>query len=122
MVLIHIWVLIANAMIEVVERTGKRYLRMSAVDTYLNAIQQKIPIRLDWRRAYGIKQDMPRDLFELSEVSGDIILVLKDGVTAKDLRETFRVQLSLKTLEAFVDRECIQALLAANMTSLSSRK
>lgn len=113
---LSIWDIVANALIEIVERTGKRSVSMSTVDRYFKVIsdvagQEGMRVVLDdYNRLWT--NDVLKNLFTLQEFSDDLVIKLNDGVSSLDLRRVFRVKLTPPLMKICADKRCIGMLLA----------
>ena len=109
--------LAANALIELVEKTGNRTVSFSQLNEYGEAIiarlkKENMEVTLIFTRD---KTDQffhdCSDLFTLNETDSDIQITLNDGVSTKYLRKRFRVKIALSLLPAFVAQETIKAII-----------
>ena len=109
--------LAANALIELVERTGRRTVSFKTLDEYGDAIvnalhRQNIEscLSVNTPETNRFRKDCSH-YFEFNEIENTI--TLKDSVDTKILRYRFRQRLSLDELKAFVSEAAIEILLAA---------
>lgn len=106
--------LVANALIELVEKSEKREVSFEQLDNYgaevikiLNGKQEQAVLLLSKERTNLFLHDYSQ-YFELNEKEEGIRL--KDGVTVTSLWEKFRAYLSVDVMLAFMDKVSISAL------------
>lgn len=108
--------LAGNALIELVEKAGKRTVLFSQLNNYGNAIIAKLENEnIDAFFAYTkekIEQfvDTCSDVFLFEEVGNDIKVTLKSGVLTDVLRERFRMPIAFCLLKAFVAESTLKTL------------
>lgn len=108
--------LVANALIEIVERTGKRTVSFSQLNEYGEAVVERLKIqKIDATLLFNRNLTNRffydyTNYFKITETSSDIQVTLKSEITTKDLRNRFRTKLSLDVLKAFVSEEPISIL------------
>lgn len=108
--------LAANALIELVEKTGKRTVLFSQLNSYGNAIMANLKndnmdVTLIFTKdtTEQFFHDCS-DVFSIKEVDNDIEITLKDGISTDVLRNRFRVNIAFYLLKAFVSKSALEAL------------
>ena len=102
--------LVANALIELVEKSEKReVLFKQLVIKYLNDKQEQAVLVLSKERTNDFLHDYS-DYFELFSSGIDEGIRLKEGVSVSQLWEKFRGYLSVDVMLAFMDRVSVSAL------------
>lgn len=109
--------LAANALIELLERTGKREISLEKLYEYGTVV---VKILLDKGEEaalllskYGTNELIAdySDMFELrTDGTGANSIALKKQITADDLRKKFRVYLPLYLLRVFKDEKSVSVL------------
>lgn len=109
--------LVANALIEIVEKTQKRTVSFSQLNEYSAVIMAKLKTQ-NTEATLIFNRDSTNqfffdcsNLFETKEENSEIYITLKDDVTTDELRDRFRVNIALSILKAFVSKEAINALI-----------
>lgn len=108
--------LAGNALIELVEKTGKRTVLFSQLNNYGNAIIAKLESEnIDAFFVYTKEKveqfvDTCSDVFLFKEVGNDIKVTLKSGVLTDTLRERFRIPIAFCLLKAFVAESTLKTL------------
>lgn len=108
--------LAGNALIELIEKTGKRTVLFSQLNNYGNAIIAKLENEnIDTFFAYTKEKveqfvDTCSDVFLFEEVGNDIKVTLKSGVLTDVLRERFRMPIAFCLLKAFVAESTLKTL------------
>lgn len=109
--------LVANALIEIVERTGKRTVYFSQLNNYGNAIIEKLKSK-NIEAILILNKDATNrffhncsDIFIISETASDVSVTLKNNYSANDLRKRFRINIALQLLEIFISEEIINILM-----------
>lgn len=108
--------LVANALIEIVEKTGKRSVRFSQLSEYGNVILMNLKkdntdVKLVFNRdATNQFFHDCSDIFTIEEVNDDIIISLNDNISTNYLRSQFRINIALQLLKAFVSEEAVKIL------------
>lgn len=108
--------LAGNALIELVEKAGKRTVLFSQLNNYGNAIIAKLENEnIDAFFAYTKEKveqfvDTCSDVFLFEEVGNDIKVTLKSGVLTDVLRERFRMPIAFCLLKAFVADSTLKTL------------
>lgn len=108
--------LAANALIEVLKKTGKRFLTYHELENYgakvlqiLEKSGEKAVLILSRDNTDALFRNYS-DFFEESEEEGEKGISLKEGKDADDLVHQFRGYLALDVLLAFMSQQSIQAL------------
>ena len=110
--------LVANALIEIVEKTSNRTVSFSQLNKYGEAIiaklkTEKVDATLIFNR--DTTDQFFHDcsnLFTISENDKDISITLNENVSTSYLRKRFRVNLALHMLSAFVSDDAIKTIIA----------
>lgn len=108
--------LTGNALIELVEKTGKRTVLFSQLNDYGNAIIAKLGSEnIDASFVHTKEKveqfvDTCSDIFLFKEVGNDIKVTLKSGVLTDTLREHFRMPIAFCLLKAFVADSTLKTL------------
>lgn len=108
--------LVANALIEIVEKTGKRFVRFSQLSEYGNVILMNLKkdntdVKLVFNRdATNQFFHDCSDIFTIEEINDDIIISLNDNISTNYLRSQFRINIALQLLKAFVSKEAVKIL------------
>lgn len=108
--------LVANALIELVEKSAEREVLFKQLDEYgaqvikyLNDKQEQAVLVLSKERTNEFLHDYS-DYFELFSRGIDEGIRLKEGVTVSELWEKFRGYLSVDVMLAFMDKVSVSAL------------
>lgn len=108
--------LAANALIELVEKTGKRTVLFSQLNNYGNAImtslkKDNMDVTLIFTKdtTEQFFHDCS-DVFIINEIKDDVEIILKDGVSTDVLRSRFRINIAFNLLKAFVSESALKAL------------
>lgn len=108
--------LVANALIELVEKSEKREVLFKQLDEYgakvikyLNDKQEQAVLVLSKERTNEFLHDYS-EYFELFSSGMDEGIRLKEGISVNQLWEKFRGYLSVDVMLAFMDRVSISAL------------
>lgn len=108
--------LAANALIELMEKSKKKYVLFKELDNYgacvidlLNAQGEQAVLILSKERTNEFLHDYS-DYFELVKVESNEGIQLRDGITVEQLWEKFRGYLSIDVMKAFINRKAVQAL------------
>lgn len=108
--------LVANALIELVEKSEKREVLFKQLDEYgakvikyLNDKQEQAVLVLSKERTNDFLHDYS-DYFELFSNGMDEGIRLKTGISVSQLWEKFRGYLSVDVMLAFMDKVSISAL------------
>ncbi len=108
--------LAANALIEIVEKTGKRSVNFSQLSKYGNVILMNLKknntdVKLIFNReATNQFFHDCSDIFTIEESEDDIIISLNDNISTTYLRSRFRINIALQLIKAFVSQEAIKVL------------
>lgn len=108
--------LAGNALIELVEKAGKRTVLFSQLNDYGDAIIGKLKgENVDASFIYTKEQveqffDTCSDVFLFKEAGNDIKVTLKSGVLTDVLRERFRMPIAFCLLKAFVAESTLKTL------------
>lgn len=109
--------LIANALIELVERKRYRKISFSQLNKYSEAVvanlkAKDIDVYIEINRNTTEEFfDNCSDVFSLKEENGNTFIFLNDNVSTDYLRRYFRINLSLDVLPAFIAENALKALL-----------
>lgn len=118
LVLIYIGIedLVANALIELVEKEGKRQVFFKDLDAYgamvikyLNGKNEQAVLLVSQKRTNEFLHDYS-EFFELFSEGINEGIRLKESVTVEELWEKFRVYLSVEVMMAFMDSISISKL------------
>jgi len=108
--------LVANALIELVEKTGKREVHFETLNKYgeiiirqLNSESREAVFIFSKEKTNGFFHDCS-DYFTLRESTTGTVILLNDNVSTDVLRARFRVNLAFDLLKAFVNKSALQAL------------
>lgn len=110
--------IIGNALIEAVERVGKRFILFSQLDKYITTITKQLQdIDIDVIQYFNRNETIKffydySYMFEIKEFSDDVYISLKSNVSSEVLRKHFRVNLPLNVLKVFTSEETISALVS----------
>lgn len=108
--------LVANALIELVEKTGNRTVSFSQLNKYGNAIITKLRASdLDVTLVYTRDKTEQffheySDIFTTNEDESDIEITLNDNISTAYLRKKFRINLAVHVLSAFVSPEAVKTI------------
>ena len=109
--------LVANALIELVEKNDRREVLFRELDEYgarvidiLNSDGKTNAILVVSRESQMALLEDYSNMFEPFEKDGALGIRLKDGVTSIDLWKRFCASLSLKVIRAFQTQQAKQAL------------
>ena len=109
--------LVANALIELVEKKGTRSILFSQLNKYGEAIiaklrQDEMDVTLIFTRdsTEQFFHDCS-DIFDLKYVENDIQITLKEGISTNYLRKRFRINIALHLLHAFVGEDAMSAIM-----------
>lgn len=108
--------LAGNALIELVEKAGKRTVLFSQLNDYGDAIIGKLKSKnVDASFIYTKEKveqffDTCSDVFLFEEIGNDIKVTLKNGVSTDALRERFRIPIAFCLLKAFVADSTLKTL------------
>lgn len=109
--------LVANALIEIVEKTRRRTVSFLQLNEYGEAIMAKLKTQNTEATLIFNRDSTNRffldcsNLFEIEETASEIYITLKDGISTEELRKRFRVNIAFSILKAFVSQEAINALI-----------
>lgn len=108
--------LVANALIELIEKSEKKYVFFKELDDYgacvinlLNDQGEQAVLILSTQRTNEFLHDYS-DYFELFSKEGNEGIQLREGITVDDLWERFRGYLSVDVMKAFMNQQAIRAL------------
>lgn len=109
--------LVANALIELVEKTGNRTISFSQLNKYGEAVIARL--KKDSMDATLIfTRDTTdqffhdcSDIFCINEVDSDIQITLNENISTNYLRKRFRINLALNLLSAFVAPDTVNAII-----------
>lgn len=109
--------LVANALIELVERTGRKEVLFKELDEYGAYVVGLISRDGDKQAILILSTERTNEFFhdystyfELCTNGSDKGVRLKEGVTASDLWAAFRNYLSIDLLRAFTDEGAVELL------------
>ena len=119
--------LIANALIEGVERKGKNTVNFSQLEKYGEAIQKELKSR-DIESSVCITKEQTKqcmedykDIFCFVEKLNDVKVILQKDVSTTYLRSKFRVKLAMPLLEAFVSKNALSAILDTKVETMEQK-
>ena len=109
--------LAANALIELIENSGKKYVLFRELDDYgacvikiLNEQGKQAMLLLSKRGTHDFLHDYS-DYFEMIHTeTGDEGIQLREGISVQKLWEKFRGYLTVDVMKAFMNRQAVQAL------------
>lgn len=108
--------LVANALIELVEKSGKREVMFRELNAYgalvvkyLNEKKEQAVLVMSKERTNAFLHDYSK-FFELFSRDIEEGIRLKEGVSVEQLWETFRGYLSIDVMMAFMNAQAVQAL------------
>lgn len=108
--------LVANALIERVERTQSRKVSLKQLNEYGRAIVAKLKIANE-EAILIFNRDVTNnffhdctDYFTINECEDDTIISLNDNVSTDQLRNQFRINISFELLKAFVDKDICEII------------
>lgn len=110
--------LVANALIEIVEKTSNRTVMFSQLNKYGEAIVAKLRTeKIDATLIYNRNTTDQffhdcSNLFTISEIDNDISITLNESVSTTYLRKRFRVNLALHMLSAFVSKDVLKEIIS----------
>ena len=90
--------LVANALIELVEKTGNRTVSFSQLNKYTRDETEQF------------FHDCS-DIFTINESESDIEITLNDNISTAYLRKKFRINLAVHLLSAFVSPEAVETII-----------
>ncbi len=109
--------LVANALIELVEKTGNRTVSFSQLNKYGDAVIAKLrkndmDVTLVFTRETTNQffHDCS-DIFSIKDFDSDIRITLNENISTNYLRKRFRVNLALNLLSAFVAADTVNAII-----------
>lgn len=108
--------LAGNALIELVEKAGKRTVLFSQLNDYGDAIISKLESEnIDVSFIHTKEKveqffDTCSDVFLFEEVGSDIKVTLKSGVLTDTFRKRFRIPIAFCLLKAFVAESTLKTL------------
>ncbi len=109
--------LVANALIEIIERIGRRTVSFTQTDKYCEAVSEKLRDQNIEAIPNFSSNETDRffreysNLFEIKETTSGMSVTLQDGFSTQDLRKRFRMRLSLDLLKAFTCDKAVATLL-----------
>lgn len=109
--------LVANALIEIVEKTNKREVSFEKLQEYgavivrtLKATNKEALLMLSRESTNEFIHNCTECFSLRDEENGNSFIVLNDGVTTDALREHFMINLSLNVLLAFINNNSLRVL------------
>jgi len=112
--------LVANALIELVEKTGNRTVSFSQLNKYGKAVIAKLK-KDDMDVTLIFTRDATdqffhdcSDIFTINETTADVQITLNENISTKYLRQKFRINLALNLLSAFVAPDAVNVILGNN--------
>jgi len=112
--------LVANALIELVEKTGNRTVSFSQLNKYGKAVIAKLK-KDDMDVTLIFTRDATdqffhdcSEIFTISETTSDVQITLNENISTKYLRQKFRINLALNLLSAFVAPDAVNVILGNN--------
>lgn len=112
--------LVANALIELVEKTGNRTVSFSQLNKYGDAIIAKLKANdMDVTLVYTRDSTEQffhdcSNIFTINETESDIQITLNDNISTTFLRKKFRINLAFHLLSAFVSPETLNVIIGDN--------
>ena len=112
--------LVANALIELVEKTGNRTVSFSQLNIYGDAVIAKLKADdMDVTLIYTRDSTEQffhdcSNIFTVNETTSDIQISLNDNIPTSLLRKKFRINLALHLLSAFVSPEALNVIIGDN--------
>ena len=109
--------LVANALIELVEKTGKRTIPLSKLNEYGDAVVAKLRKENTEVILIYSRDETDRffhdcsDVFSVKEKDDDVLITLNDNVSTQYLRRRFRINIALNLLSAFVSQDVLSSIL-----------
>lgn len=109
--------LVANALIELVEKTGKRTIPLSKLSEYGDAVVAKLRKENTEVILIYSRDETDRffhdcsDVFSVKEEDDDVLITLNDNVSTQYLRRRFRINIALNLLSAFVSQDVLSSIL-----------
>ena len=114
---IKVETLVANALIELIEKNNCRSVEFGRIMEYGRAVLEALKARGEEAVYLASREDTNRmmrnyvDFFKINRDNPDTVVVsLKDRKTATDLRSQFRAFLTLEHLFAFTDSKALVEL------------
>ena len=110
--------LVANALIEIVEKTSTRTVSFTQLNRYGEAIIAKLRAEnvdatlIFNRNTTGQFFHDCSDIFGITETEKDIFITLNDNISTTYLRKRFRINLALHMLSAFVSEDAIKEIIS----------
>lgn len=111
--------LVANALIELVEKSGNRTVSFSQLNKYGEAIitklkSENVDATLIFNRdATDQFFHDCSNIFTITEKDSDVLISLNDNIPTSYLRKRFRINLALYVLFAFVSDDTIKEIIKA---------
>lgn len=109
--------LVANALIELVEKTGNRTVSFSQLNKYGEAVIAKLK-KEDMDVTLIFSRDITAqffhdcsDIFTINETDTDIQITLNENIPTSYLRKKFRINLALHLLSAFVSPDTVNTII-----------
>jgi len=108
--------LAANALIEIVEKTGKRSVNFAQLSDYGNVILMNLKKNNTDAKIIFNREATNRffhdcsDIFTIEENEDNIIISLNDNISTTYLRSQFRINIALQLIKAFVSQEAVNVL------------
>ena len=112
--------LVANALIELVEKTGNRTVSFSQLNKYGDAVIAKLKADdMDVTLIYTRDSTEQffhdcSNIFTVNETTSDIQISLNDNIPTSLLRKKFRINLALHLLSAVVSPEALNVIIGDN--------
>ena len=107
---------VGNALIEIIERTGKRCVLFSELNDYIDYIKSQSTDDLEFVFDFN-KYDTAEFIkkyafmFNIVESTSNTLVELKSKYSSDDLRHFFRVNTSLDALKIFTKKDAINILM-----------
>lgn len=109
--------LVANALIEIVDKTEKNEVSFLKLNEYgaivlrtLNEQKEEAILLLSRDRTNAFIHNCTNFFNIRDEENGDTIISLKEGITTNQLRKQFRTNIAFDVLLAFVNEKCLRVL------------
>ena len=100
--------LVGNALIELVEQSGKRTISMAQVNKYRQIVMSKLKEKGVYAHFVDNRNETQQfienysNIFTFNETDDNLYTTLNEGISTDFLRKKFRINLALGILPAFV--------------------
>ena len=109
--------LVANALIEIVDKTKNRSVSFKKLNEYgaiiirtLNSQNKESILLLSRDKTDDFIHNCTEYFTIREDDQGESFIILNDGITTDQLREKFRVNLSFNVLLAFINKQSLEVL------------